>query len=152
MAANVKPIPEGFHTVTPYLVIPQAAKLIDFLKQAFDATEISRMMRPDGTVHHAEVKIGDSIIMMGEAEDPASMRPGALYLYVPDEDATYRRAVEAGAISLSEPADMFYGDRGGGVKDASGNTWWIGTHVEDVAPEELEKRAAAAAAKRAAKG
>jgi len=151
MAANVKSVPEGFHTVTPYLVIPQAAKLIDFLKQAFDATEIVRMMRPDGTVHHAEVKIGDSMIMMGEAEGQSAMKPGALYLYVPDVDATYRRAVQAGATSLSEPMDMFYGDRGGGVEDAWGNTWWIGTHIEDVAPEELKKRAEAAAAQRAAK-
>lgn len=150
MAANVKPIPEGFHTVTPYLVVPKALKLIDFLKQAFDATVIVKMLRPDGTVHHAEVKIGDSMIMLGEAQDQ-SHKPGALYLYVPDVDATYRQAVQAGATSLSEPADMFYGDRGGGVEDAWGNTWWIGTHIEDVSPEELKKRAETAAAQRAAK-
>jgi PhnB protein len=119
-------------------------KLIDFLKQAFDATEIERMARPDGTVHHAWVKIGDSMVMMGEPPDPSKSKPAALYLYVNDVDATYRRAIQAGATSLSEPADMFYGDRGAGVEDASGNTWWIATHIEDVAPEEVQRRAVAA--------
>jgi PhnB protein len=144
MTHNVKPIPEGFHTITPYLTVPAVAKLIDFLKQAFDAIEIERMARPDGTVHHAEVKIGDSIVMLGEPPDPSKAKPGALYLYVKDVDATYRRAIQAGAASLSEPVDMFYGDRGAGVQDGSGNTWWIATHIEDVAPEELQRRAVAA--------
>ena len=144
MANNVKPVPDGFHTITPYLTVPAVGKLIDFLKRAFDATEIERMQRPDGTVHHAEVKIGDSIIMLGEPPDPSKSKPAALYLYVNDVDATYRRAILAGATSLSEPADMFYGDRGAGVEDGSGNTWWIATHIEDVAPEEVQRRAVAA--------
>jgi len=143
MANKVKPIPDGYHTITPYLTVPAVARLIDFLKLAFDAVEIERMQRPDGTVHHAEVKIGDSIVMMGEPPDPTKANPGALYLYVSDVDTAYRRAMEAGALSLSEPADMFYGDRGAGVKDASGNTWWLATHIEDVSKEELGRRAAA---------
>jgi uncharacterized glyoxalase superfamily protein PhnB len=141
MANSIKPVPDGFHTITPYLTVPAVGKLIDFLKQAFDATEIERMARPDGTVHHAWVKIGDSMVMMGEPPDPSKSKPAALYLYVNDVDATYRRAIQAGATSLSEPADMFYGDRGAGVEDASGNTWWIATHIEDVAPEEVQRRA-----------
>jgi PhnB protein len=143
MAGNVKPIPDGFHTITPYLTIPGVPKLIEFLKQAFDAKEIERMQRPDGTVQHAEVKIGDSILMMGEPQGQWTARPGALYVYVGDVDSTYRRALQAGATSLSEPADMFYGDRNAGVQDPSGNTWWIAKHIEDVSPEELQRRAAA---------
>jgi PhnB protein len=144
MANNVKPVPDGYHTITPYLAVPAVAKLIDFLKQVFDATEVERMMREDGTVHHAELKIGDSIVMMGEPADASKRKPGTLYLYVNDVDAAYRRAIDAGAISLGEPADTFYGDRGAGVRDASGNDWYIATHIEDVAPEELQRRAAAA--------
>ena len=143
MAVNVKPIPDGFHTITPYLTVPGVAKLIDFLKQAFDAKEIERMQRPDGTVQHAEVKIGDSIVMMGEPQGQCTARPGTLYVYVDDVDSTYRRAIDAGARSLTEPADMFYGDRNAGVEDPSGNNWWIAKHIEDVSAEELQKRAAA---------
>ena len=144
MPNNVKPIPDGFHSITPYLAVPGVAKLIDFLKQAFDAKETERMMRPDGTVHHAEVLIGNSKVMMGEPVAPRQPMPAMLYLYLADVDAAYRRAIEAGAISLAEPADQFYGDRHGGVQDPSGNQWWIATHFEDVAPEEMQRRAAAA--------
>ena len=143
MAGKVKPIPDGFHTITPYLTVPGVAKLIDFVKQAFDAKEIERMQRPDGTVQHAEVKIGDSIVMMGEPQGQWTARPGTLYVYVDDVDSTYRRAIDAGARSLTEPADMFYGDRNAGVEDPSGNSWWIAKHIEDVSAEELQKRAAA---------
>ena len=140
----VKPIPDGFHSVTPYLVVPGVAGLIDFLKQAFDATEVhQRMTQPDGAVMHAEVRIGDSILMMGEPRGDFQAMPASFYLYVPDTDAVYRRAIQAGATSLMEPADQFYGDRNAGVKDASGNLWWIATHIEDVSPDELAKRAAA---------
>jgi uncharacterized glyoxalase superfamily protein PhnB len=144
MTTSVKPIPEGFHTVTPYLVVTNAADLIRFLEKAFNATTTERMTRPDGTIHHAEVKIGNSMIMMGEATDKWKSKPASLYLYVEDVDSTYRRALEAGATSLNEPTNMFYGDRNAGVEDASGNTWWIATHIEDVSKEELQKRAAAA--------
>jgi uncharacterized glyoxalase superfamily protein PhnB len=102
------------------------------------------MMRADGTVHHAEVKIGDSIVMMGEPAEPAKARPSSLYLYVPDVDAAYKAALAAGAKSLMEPADQFYGDRSGGVEDPSGNHWYVATHVADISPEEMQKRAKAA--------
>jgi PhnB protein len=138
---SAKPIPEGYHTVTPYLVVEGAAKLIDFLKQAFDAEETFRMPMPDGSIMHAEVKIGDSMVMMGEASDKWKAMPCAIYLYVNDADAVYRRALKAGATSTMESSDQFYGDRQGGVKDPSGNTWWIATHKEDVSSEELKKRA-----------
>ena len=141
--AKVKPIPEGHHTVTPYLVVASVAKLIDFAKQAVGATEVHVSKRPDGTVQHAEIKIGDSIVMMGEGADGKNF-PGMLHLYMEDVDAVYRRAIEAGAKSLREPADQPHGDRMGGVEDAFGNQWWIATHVEDVTPEEMEQRAKAA--------
>jgi uncharacterized glyoxalase superfamily protein PhnB len=140
----VKPIPEGLHTVTPYLVVSGVARLIDFLKQAFDATEMHRSTRPDGTVMHAQVKIGDSPIMMGEVWGEFPAKTASLYLYVPDTDALYKRALAAGAVSIMEPMDMFYGDRNGGVRDFAGNEWWIATHIEDVPPAELERRAAEA--------
>ena len=136
----VKSIPEGYHSVTPYLTVQGAATLLDFLKQAFAATEIHCMTRPDGTVGHAEVRIGDSVVMLAEAKGEWQPRPGALYLYVNDTDAAYQRALQAGATSLMEPADQFYGDRNAGVKDPVGNHWWIATHKEDVPPEELAKR------------
>jgi uncharacterized glyoxalase superfamily protein PhnB len=145
----VTPIPAGFHTVTPYLVVQGAAKLIDFLKQAFDAKEIMRMPLPDGTIMHAEVKIGDSIVMMGDARGEMKPMPAAIYLYVNDADATYQRALRAGATSTMEPADQFYGDRNAGVKDPVGNQWWIGTHIEDVPPDELARRAEAYMAQQA---
>lgn len=137
----VKPIPDGYHSVTPYLVVEGVAKLIEFLKQAFDATEKERMSRPDGTVMHAEVKIGDSVVMMGEAAGEFSPMPSMLHLYVNDTDAVYKRAMEAGATSVREPADQFYGDRSAGIKDPCGSTWYIATHQEDVSPEEMAKRA-----------
>ena len=136
----VKPIPDGYHAVTPYLVVEGESKLIDFLKQAFDAQENFRMSGPDGSVMHAEIKIGDSIVMMGEASEKWKPMAGAIYLYVTDADAIYKRALQAGATSIMEPADQFYGDRHGGVKDPSGNVWWIATRKEDVSPDELKKR------------
>lgn len=98
----------------------------------------------DGTIMHAEVRIGDSVVMMGESGGEFTPMPASIHLYVEDTDATYKRALRAGATSLREPADQFYGDRSAGVKDLAGNHWWIATHKEDVSPEELEKRAAAA--------
>jgi PhnB protein len=139
----VQPIPDGYHSVTPYLVVQGVGKLIDFLTQAFDAQEFFRMPRPDGTIAHAEVRIGDSIVMMGEAMGELKPMPSSIYLYVNDTDAVYKRALQAGATSMMEPADQFYGDRRGGVKDPVGNIWWIATHQEDVPPEELAKRAEA---------
>ena len=138
MAVSFKP--EGFHTVTPYLVVPGVGKVIEFLEKTFGATEIERMQRPDGKVMHAEVRIGDSIIMMGEPRENDSPIPAALYVYVEDTDAVYRHALAAGGVSTMEPADQFYGDRNAGVKDPGGNTWWIGTHIEDVPHKEMMKR------------
>ena|ERR1051325_4460394 len=139
----VKPIPDGYHTVTPYLVVEGAARMIDFMKEAFGAEEVFRMAGKDGRVDHAEVRIGNSMIMVGDASDEHKARPSMICLYVEDVDATYQRAIAAGATSIREVADQFYGDRSGGVTDASGMQWWISTHVEDVTPEELAKRAAA---------
>ena len=138
MAVNWKP--EGYHTVTPYLIGRGTAELIDFLKQSFGAQERERHMRPDGTIMHAEVKIGDSVVMMGEASDEFKPMPTSIHLYLEDVDAAYERAVQAGGKSLREPADQSYGDRSAGVEDASGNQWWLATHVEDVSPEEMQRR------------
>lgn len=141
MITNVKVVPDGYHTVTPYLMVKGVAELIDFLKEAFDAVEIERLPGPDGTVGHGEVRIGDSVVMMGEGGHFGPM-PAAIYLYVKDVDACYKRALDAGATSLMEPADQFYGDRSAGVKDAFGNIWFVATHIEEVSPEELSRRAA----------
>jgi PhnB protein len=139
----VKPIPEGYHTITAYMVVSGAAKLIDFMKRAFDGKETVCHRKPDGTIGHAEVKVGDSMMMLGEASEPWKPMPCAIYMYVPDTDAVYKRALQAGATSIMEPANQFYGDRNAGVKDPCGNLWWIATHVEDVSPEELNRRAEA---------
>jgi uncharacterized glyoxalase superfamily protein PhnB len=138
----VKPIPEGYHTVTPYLVVRGAAKMIDFLKAAFGAQEaFPPMKQPNGTIMHAEVKIGDSHIMLGEASEQHPATRGMIHLYVTDVDGVHKRAVGAGGQSTRAPEDMFYGDRTGAVTDFAGNTWYIATHKEDVAPAELERRA-----------
>jgi uncharacterized glyoxalase superfamily protein PhnB len=135
-------IPDGYHTVTPYLVVRGAQKSMDFLKKAFGAELAGEAIkRPDGSIMHATIKIGDCMVMMSDATDQHPPMQSMLYVYVPDVDAVYRRAVAAGGTSVMEPADQFYGDRSGGVKDPAGNQWWIGTHKEDVAPAELRKRA-----------
>jgi PhnB protein len=137
----VTPIPEGYHTVTPYLVVQGVPTLIDFLKQAFDAQEIMRIPRPDGAIMHAEVRIGDSVVMLSDAMGEWKPMPTSIYLYVNDADATYQRALQAGGTSVMEPANLFYGDRHGSVKDPAGNYWSVATHIEDVPREELAKRA-----------
>jgi uncharacterized glyoxalase superfamily protein PhnB len=146
MENKVKPIPEGHHTVIPYIVVPGVDKLIEFAKQAFGATELHVSKRPDGTVMHAEVKIGDSIVMMGDGGETWKTFLAMLHLYMEDVDAVYRRAIQAGGKSLREPTDQIYGDRSAAVEDAFGNQWWIATHIEDVTPEEIERRAKAAQA------
>jgi len=138
----VKPKPEGFHSVTPYLVVPNVAQVIDFAKRAFGAKELyPPMRRSDGSIMHCELRIGDSPVMMGEPMGQYPAMPACLYVYVEDTDAVYRQAVQAGGTSMMEPADQFYGDRNAGVKDPAGNLWWIATHKEDVSPEEMERRA-----------
>lgn len=137
----VKPIPDGYHTVTPYLTVQGAAELLEFLKKAFDAKETERITRPDGTIGHAEVRIGDSMVMLDDAMGESKAMPTAIYLYVNDADATYKRALEAGGTSVMEPAHQFWGDRHAAVKDPAGNSWSIATHIEDVPPDDLKKRA-----------
>ncbi len=126
-------IPEGLRTVTPYLHPHGAPRLIDFLKQAFGAEEAFRAQSPDGAVHHAKIRFGDSIVEMGEAHGEYQPMPTMIYLYVEDVDALYQRAVRAGATSMQAPADQPYGDRTAHVKDPFGNSWYIATHVKDVA-------------------
>jgi PhnB protein len=139
----VKPIPDGYGTYTPYYVVDGAAEFIDFLNKAFGAEETLRMPAPGGRIGHAEVRIGSSMLMLADAgppEHPARQFNGMLY--VNDVDAVFKTAVAAGATSERQPENMFYGDRMGGVVDKWGNRWWIGTHVEDVSPEEMERRMA----------
>jgi len=140
MTGIVKPIPDGYHTVTPILMVDGAARLIDFLETAFDAREKSRFVDPGGKIAHAEVTIGDSLVQLSDAAGEWKPIQVPLLLYVTDTDAAYERALKAGATSVREPADQFYGDRTGGVKDAFGNTWWIATHKEDVSREEILRR------------
>ena len=140
----VKPIPEGYHSVTPVLIVEGAAKLMEFLKRAFGAEELLRVPGPGGTIMHAEVRIRDSVVMLTDAVREAPM-PSSIFLYVDDADAVYESALKAGATSLAGPADMFWGDRFARVKDPAGNLWGIATHVRDVPPEELQERARAAA-------
>lgn len=136
---DAEPLPEELRSVTPYLHPIGSAKLIDFMKEAFDAEELFRAQDPAGTVHHAKIRIGDSIIAMGEAHGPYQPMPPALHLYVSDADRVYARALKAGASSISEPADQPYGDRSAGVTDPFGNVWYIATHKEDVAIPQLQK-------------
>ena len=138
---SVKPIPGGYHTVTPYLLVQGAEKLINFMKNAFDAKETGRYSMPDGSIGHAEVRIGDSVIMVADAQgDEYKPMAAGIHLYVEDCDVTYKRAVGAGATSVREPQDQFYGDRSAGVNDQFGNKWWIATHKEDMSKEEIIKR------------
>ncbi|MBK7869473.1 MAG: VOC family protein [Saprospiraceae bacterium] len=141
---KVNPIPEGFHTVTPYLLVKDSLALVDFLKKTFDAEEISIMSNPDGTVGHGQMRIGNSIVMLAEARGDYPPMPTMLYLYVEDVDAAYQRGIASGGKSLREPTDEFYGDRSCGLLDACGNQWWVATHIEDVSPEEMQRREALA--------
>jgi PhnB protein len=125
-------IQEGLHTVNPYLHPLRGEPVIDFLKRGFGAEELAKYASPDGVIHHASIKIGDSVLEMGEAQGPYQPMPTMFYLYVPNVDAMYSRAVNAGAVSTGEPADQPYGDRTASVKDAFGNQWYIATHIRDM--------------------
>ncbi len=146
----VNPIPEGYHTVTPYLSISNASEAIEFYKQAFNAEEIFRLSMPNGDVGHAEIKIGHSHLMLSDTCDEAPMpSPNQLggtsvgiYLYVEDVDALFAQALKAGATVIEAVEDKFYGDRTGSLKDPYGHVWFIGTHKEDLSPDEIEQRAA----------
>src|SRR6266568_2212768 len=133
-------VPEGSQQVVPYLVIADPAKIIDFLKAGFDAKELARSADDEGHVHHAAVKIGDSVVMLGGGSEQHKPMQMSIYVYVPDTDETYRRCLAAGGKSLMEPSDQFYGDRNAGVLDEGGNIWWIGTHIEEVSDEEMKRR------------
>jgi uncharacterized glyoxalase superfamily protein PhnB len=141
--STVNPIREGFHTVTPYLIVQGAARLIEFMKQAFGAEEIHRTSKPDGTLGHCQVRIGDSMVELADGNEQWKPMPASLHLYVPDTDATFDRAIQAGATQLFAPSDTFYGDRSGGVADPTGNHWFIATQIEHLSAEEIERRAAA---------
>ena len=148
----VKPIPEGYHSVTPYLVVRDAARAIDFYTQAFGATELFRMEAPDNTIGHAEIKIGDSPVMLADenpargAKSPESFggSPVHLMIYVEDVDTVFTRSLAAGAKETQPLKDQFYGDRSGTLTDPFGHSWTLATHVEDVAPEEMQRRMAEA--------
>ena len=152
MATNVKPIPEGYHSVTPYLIIKGAAEAIEYYKRSFGATELFRMPAPDGKIGHAEIKIGDSPIMLAdEHPDLGHVGPQTLggtsvgiMIYVDDVDTMFKKAISGGGQEIKPLQDQFYGDRSGTLKDPFGHMWTVATHVEDVAPEEMEKRMAAA--------
>ncbi len=152
MAQKVKPIPEGYHTATPYLIVDDGARAIEFYKRAFGAKEIMRIPAPGGKVGHAEVKIGDSIIMLADeapamdARSPKSYggSPVSILLYVENVDTLFAEAVAAGGAAVRPVADQFYGDRSGTVKDPFGHSWHLSTHKEDVSPEEMNRRMAVA--------
>ncbi len=144
---SVKPIPDGYPAVIPYLIVADAERFIAFLSTVFGARVTEQLKRSDGKVGHTEVRVGDSMIMLSETAEGHPATPVMLHFYVEDVDATFRRAVAAGGTVVAEPSNQFYGDRSGGVKEPSGNTIWIATHVEDVAPDELHRRAAQAMAK-----
>jgi PhnB protein len=156
MAHQVKPIPQGYHSVTPYLTVNDAARAIDFYKRAFGAQEVMRMDGPNGKIGHAEIKIGDSRIMLGDEMPGGARSPQSLggttfgiMLYVENADTVFNQAVSAGAQVEAPLADMFWGDRYGKLKDPFGHSWSVATHKEDVAPEEMSKRMKEATAKMA---
>jgi len=141
MAPNTDPIPPGYHGLIPHVITAEAVRVIEFLKHVFGATEIYRLAGPDGRIMHAELKVRDSVVMVADGSNEWKPMPSSFVLYVENADATYRRAIEAGATSLKEPANQFYGDRSGAVKDMAGNHWWIATRIENVPPEEIKSRA-----------
>jgi PhnB protein len=150
----VKPIPEGYHTLTPYLAVDNAADAIEFYERAFGAKERMRMPGPEGKIGHAEIQIGDSIVMLSDPFPQSTVRSpsdvggttASLFMYVDDVDAVVEQAVSAGATVTMEVADQFWGDRFGSIADPYGHTWSIATHVEDLTPEEIAERGKAAMA------
>ena len=152
---SAKPIPDGYHTATPYLVVQNAASALEFYKKAFGAEELLRLASPDGKIGHAEIKIGDSPIMLADEFPEMGYRgpqalggsPVSIMLYVEDVDARFNQAIAAGAKVRRPVKDEFYGDRAGNLEDPFGHVWTIATHKEDVSPEEIERRFAAVMAK-----
>jgi PhnB protein len=150
---NVKPIPDGYRALTPYLVVKGAGDAIEFYKKVFGATEIMRMPMPDGRIGHAELRISDSVIMLADEHPEIDVRspeslggtPVSLMLYVDDVDSVYKKAIAAGSKELKPLQNQFYGDRSGTLTDPFGHKWTVATHVEDVSPEEMKRRMAAVA-------
>jgi PhnB protein len=152
MASKVQPVPDGYHSVTPYLIVNGAAQAIEFYKKAFGAVEHLRLAEPSGKVAHAEIRIGDSMIMLADEvpqmgyvgpESTGGKTPVSLLIYVSDVDAQFKQAIAAGAKVMRPVQDQFYGDRSGTLTDPFGHVWSISTHVEDVPQEEVERRFAA---------
>ena len=138
---TVKPIPDGYQSITPFMLATNVEDLLNFLQQAFDAEVTTRMDYPDGGgIMHVEVKIGNSRVMMGPSSEEFPPMPAMLYYFVEDVDRVYQQALKAGAQSVQEPEDQFYGDRTAGVSDPLGNAWWLATHIEDPTPEEIARR------------
>ena len=154
MPSQVKAIPQGYHAVTPYLVVNDGNRAIEYYKKAFGATEVNRMAGPGGKIGHAELKIGDSMIMLsdempgGTGHSPQSLGGSSvsIFLYVEDVDSVFNQAVKSGGKADMAPKDMFWGDRFGKLTDPFGHLWALATHIEDIAPQEMEKRAKAAMA------
>jgi PhnB protein len=148
---SVKPIPDGYHSITPYLCIKGAAEAIEFYKRAFDATEVFRLATPNGEIGHAELRIGNSSLMLSDACDQSPLRnpqtqggsSTGLHLYVEDVDAQFAQAVDAGAKVVRPLLDQFYGDRTGTLEDPFGHVWFLASHIEDLSPEEISRRAEA---------
>ena len=140
----VKPIPDGYHSVTPYLMIKGADKFIAFMAAVFGAKVTEQLMQADGKPGHTELRVGDSLIMLSEVKADRPPTPIMLHIYVDDVDVAFERALNAGGKVVAAPTNQFYGDRSGGVIEPSGNTIWIATHIEDVPPAELQRRAKAA--------
>jgi PhnB protein len=146
--STAKAIPSGHRTVTPYLAIKNAAKAVEFYKNAFGATESYKLMMPDGRLGHAEIRLGDSMIMLADefpeygGKAPATLggSPVSIHLYVEDVDAFFKKALAAGAKELKPVMDQFYGDRSGQLEDPFGHLWWVATHKEDISSEEMQKR------------
>lgn len=137
---KVSPVPAGYHTVTPFVIVKGAAQFIDYMKEAFGAVEMTRVADESGAIGHAEVQIGDSVVMLFDSKEEWPQTPAFLRLYIEDVDAMYQRALNAGGISVTKPTNMPWGDRSCRVRDPFGNLWWIMSHVEDVSPEEEERR------------
>ena len=148
MAGKVKPIPDGYHSITPYLIVDDGGRAIDFYKKAFNAKEVMRMPGPGGKVAHAEIKIGDSVVMLADEAPEMDARsakhyggsPVSMLVYVEDVDKLFPQAVAAGAKEVRPVADQFYGDRSGTVKDPFGHSWHLSTHKEDLSEAEIKKR------------
>ena len=137
---KVKYIPDGFRTITPYLIVKNAEKLIKFLQQAFSAEQISLTLNAVNKVQNAVYRINDSMVMLAEANDDTVVTPSAFYFYTPDTDSQYQKALSVGGKSLMEPNDQFYGDRNAGIEDPCGNSWWFATKIEHISDEEMMER------------